>query len=104
MDVEKLRELVEAHPDVMDVCQRYAGKNGVHPFADAFASLPGLLDRLEKLERVAEAAESRWGGGGFCMTSGEVRCPECHHPRPKHAGHSDGCKLGAALADLRGDG
>lgn len=55
MDVEKLRELVDAHPDVMDVCKRYAG-TGAHPFADVFASLPEILARLEKLERVAEAA------------------------------------------------
>lgn len=60
------------------------------------------LQRVRALEvKVAElrkVLEGPFGGGGFLMTSGEVRCPECHHPTPKYVGHSDGCGIAAALA------
>ena len=39
--------------------------------------------------------------GGFLMTSGECRCPECHHPIPREQKHhAENCKLGTALARL----
>ena len=55
-------------------------------------------ETIQALVNVAKAALGPLGDGRMHMTSGELRCPECHDPAPWH--HLPDCKYGEALAAL----
>ena len=71
---------------------RFQKKAGARADAEAYAALPDLYEALAGIDF-----------GGHVMTSGEVRCPECHWPSPREQKHhAPGCKISAALARARG--
>ena len=56
----------------------------------------GHASTVLALVEAVEADLGPRGDGRFHMTSGELRCPECHDPSSWH--HVSDCRRGAALA------